>query len=317
MGALAFPLVVGCAPRDRDTFGDGGSGGTSGGSGGAANGGAANGGAAGTAGSGNGGSQTGGTGATGGDGGTGGAGATGGGGSGGTAGAGAATGGLGAVCKANGDCSTGLTCELNGYRDGVCTRACTVDADCSEAETVCLDGKCRERCAFGSGPKCEQRNDMICAPTTDGSGASATACVQICQVDADCAAGYCDPFGRCAAAPWSGPALGEACSVSQGACNCIGFNGPDPNVGFCSAFCRIGASEHSTCGQAPTGDLTAVCAFLTDASSGAGDLGLCGKTCRCDDECPRDTVCVDFGLPQAANGVCVPDDGNQQHIACQ
>ncbi len=312
LGVLAFPLALGCAPRDRETFENGGSGGDSG-SAGATNGGSAgstNGGNAGTAGDGGNGA-TGGT-SSGGSGGTGGissAGASAGG-TGGMPGAG-----LGAVCKSTADCPTGLSCGLHGFRDGVCTTDCSSSSDCPGADSACVNGQCFLKCDYGPQAKCGGRLDTVCGPTQDASGANITACIQICQVDADCVNGYCDPYGSCIATPFPGPKLGEACSVSQMACNCINADSTSDN-GFCSAFCRTGADGNSTCEQAPSGDLTSVCIFATNEMQGVGDLGYCGKTCKCDGECPRDTVCTDVGLPQAQNGACVPDNGSQQNIPC-
>jgi len=205
-------------------------------------------------------------GATGGTGGTGGS-SAGAGGSSGATGSGA----LGASCASDGDCASGLTCvtETSGALDvgspagGLCTLACTADAECTalaagaycvafdEAQTITY---CLEGCTTGMAgePKCNGRTDVACgllglllgttACTTSDDcamtelcatgeampvcGEIVTGCVPNCGGDFDCAAGdFCDfSTGLCVPNAPPGDPIGTPCD-------------PDATTNPCNGFC--------------------------------------------------------------------------------
>jgi hypothetical protein len=262
-----------------NTAGAGGSG--PGGSTGSAGAGMTGGAPPGTGGMGAGGSRAG-AGGTGGRAGAGGAGGSGGGvaGSGGAGGApGTST--LGAACKANTDCSAGLSClkssdnisaaAIGGPGNGLCTLDCTANQNaCGPVGGICaaIDvtpadvitrALCFESCAIGPTrplppvAKCHGREDVVCRPFN--AAETVFGCFPLCVTDADCGTRKCEAAsGMCVDVPQTGKTVGSACTsagdtLSSTECAggvCLPIEAvPDGGTapGICSSLCSLGSTR--------------------------------------------------------------------------
>lgn len=280
------------------------------------------------------------------------------GGTGGRPGAGASR--IGRTCLRDVDCGgQGLTCLLpssdalggGGPAGGYCVADCSDDPEaCSklDANSVCVrfssdagstggPSYCLEACTVGqtaaAASKCHQREDVAC-DDTGGSVPGDGFCRPTCRGDFDCGTRKCDlGSGFCVdAADITGTLpIGAPCDPSPpeecaGACFALTDKGAD-GPGMCAALCTLGTFG---CGLDPNStDLpNAACLFgLTDADPGVGDLGLCGKLCDCDADCPAEgRACRPWTDPADAEasgfkGYCggkVDANGDPTvHIACE
>jgi hypothetical protein len=241
-------------------------------------------------------------------------------------------------------CLTNDAFAGSGPPGGLCTMRCTTDGQCLELDDdlycvqftdttrVCLEG-----CTTGSAgePKCHQRDDFACSllgvipgsvvcdssddcqagelcDATGVCGKIVTSCLPTCGGNFDCGPGQFCSFasGFCLNQQPGGLPLGSACTESD----------PDPCNGFCtegecSALCTITTLPFG-CGWNGQGVAEAACLFTTFLSppgdAGIGDVGLCGKLCDCNAECPlAGEYCVDEseGLVLdvwGRNGYCRP-----------
>jgi hypothetical protein len=307
----------------------------------------------------------GGTGATGATGATGGSGATG--------GTGGGSSRLGRACAADAECGDGLQCVKadSGLFDGEGPAKGYCSTDCSSEETICAQfavsgstpvcvgmesgsAYCFEGCSFGpdsltqfDNDKCHGRQEVACAPLTDGAGTfTSAACLPQCNSDTDCGGGlHCNPkTGGCTTTVVTGAALGSTCiqptadSGTTDPCRgtCIGFvhqSGQDPFTYMCAENCTLGAQN--SCGWAGqgTGPSPAACLFvstliLDNGGAGFGDRGSCGQLCNDNCDCSNpDLVCTAWtGAAEGnkgffqKNGYCSDplqeDGGMDPGIAC-
>jgi hypothetical protein len=203
-----------------------------------------------------------------------------------------------------------------GPPNGMCV------ADCSTDPTVCgkLDPSatcvgfsdtpvvayCLQRCVIGTPPtgdeKCHKRLDTACFQGTSASGAGF--CSPQCRNDADCGARKCDlASGLCMDAKdlIGTLAIGSPCDAGlpkdpcRGFCLPLNFNDAGTGPGMCTGFCPLGSLG---CGSDPASP-TAACLFAyTSADEKAGDLGICGQLCDCNDECKTEgRACRPFTDP--------------------
>lgn len=261
---------------------------------------------------------------------------------------------IGRACARDIDCggsavcltSTSTTLGGGGPPNGYCAVDCSADVNACAAvdpNAVCVrfatgasaPAFCLEGCTVGRQVqppvKCHDRPDVAC----DDTGAPSPGegfCRPTCRNDADCGVRRCDlASGFCVSEPLPAGALaiGSPCDPSAATEQCAGVclalteetNGP----GMCAGLCTLGAvgCGAPSSGGAPPG---AACLFpLTEAEPDVGDLGICGKLCNCDDECPAyQRVCRPFSPADADAagflGYCggaVDANGNPtEHLAC-
>jgi hypothetical protein len=156
---------------------------------------------------------------------------------------------LGATCASNDDCAAGMYCPAASNLEGLCTKDCTGDGDCSSLtrDSYCGAGRCYRICksaadcpgahcsSSGSQPRClpgpaglsgpctensQCLPGLFCAGPPEGIGG----CTLPCAADAECSGyqagsnNYCIS-GRCAASCTASECGAEA--------ECI------PNPGYC------------------------------------------------------------------------------------
>jgi len=253
-----------------------------------------------------------------------------------------------------------------GPAGGLCSRICESEEDCGNTaycvpfEEDATSGYCIEACQTGSAgePKCHQRSNLACGllgliPTSTacmsrvdcGSGQLCDAqagtcgdiipgCVPTCAGDFECEAGqYCSfATGLCTNGSASGLDIGELCDPSAATDPCSGFcsaTNEEGTEGTCSALCTLSPSLVG-CGWSGEGSADAACLFSTllspEGDAGAGDVGLCGALCDCNDDCNAESDrCLDetggdvlslFGR----NGYCRPlasGETESDSIACE
>ena len=215
---------------------------------------------------------------------------------------------LGATCGADADCGAGLTCltmdggKLGGASPagGLCTLACTADADCDplEAGAGCVNfgtmtapaAYCLQTCTQGEpqdvNSKCNGRPDVACTALSD----TATFCLPLCRADAECGAGsYCDPgTGLCSKTKPSGLPVGSACDPNAATDPCEGYcittsaMGVMPETGNCVQVCSAGLPCMYSHDAAPKPG--GFCLPGTQ-TGGTLDLGVCEPTCACTGDC--------------------------------
>jgi hypothetical protein len=187
----------------------------------------------------------------------------------------------------------------------------------------CLEGcetgmlgvpKCQERPDFACGllaladttTACTTSDDcgdaQICNEDTGVCGDTVTGCVPMCGGDYDCQTGqYCDFLsGMCLAGEETGLAIGAACDPSATTDPCAGFCqfvDEAGTAGVCAGFCTVNAQALG-CGWSGTGAADAACLYGTRLSPpddlAAGDLGICGALCDCNDDCAVSLMrCID------------------------
>ncbi len=224
-----------------------------------------------------------------------------------------------AICRANAchprcgddlDCRAGRICDRllgaciepgPGAADALCADA----ADC--AAGLCLDGRCRARCAAGCGADVcvELGRDGLCL--TPGPAAAGAPCD---RHDA-CATGLC--LGRRCARRCDETACppGTACAPVAGDAWCVGRCAAAAD---CEAdeVCAVGSDGAGVCVVAPdpptVGEPCAddgACGADAAACVAGPDGQRCRAPCRQTADCPADRVCA----PRAAAdglGACVP-----------
>ena len=260
---------------------------------------------------------------------------------------------LGTVCTVDGDCGTGLTCVTAGGgkfggagpSQGLCTAACTSDADCAAIETGagCVNmgttatpaPYCLEACVQGDPAdpaKCQGRFDLACRDLADPTVSTATDpfCVPRCRADSECGAGlYCSPrSGLCSKTKPTGDAAGTPCDANATTNNCAGIcvGFPDSTgkvfTGYCADLCS-GELPCGFVGTTPNG----LCLGALSQKFGEFDEGFCEPTCTCSGDCKfPDHICrgwlstestleTDLGSP----GLCFPPqkDGSVELTACE
>lgn len=214
---------------------------------------------------------------------------------------------VGAACKADWACASGVCIEAtgdsgaSGWTGGMCTAFCP-DGACPEGSSCrLLDGQryCLPTC--GAGGAC--RNGYVCNPAI-------AQCLPDCRDGWSCATGYtCGNDGICALdAPPPLP-LGAACAAdwecATGVCLPAGDGGSTgwPG-GLCTAFCPDGTCpQGSSCFMAGLQRVcVASCADSTSCRQGYAcypGLRQCLPDCRAGFSCRPGTHC-------APDGACVP-----------
>ena len=253
---------------------------------------------------------------------------------------------LGIPCGADADCGTGLVCLTsdggklggNSPSNGLCTSACTSDADCDGAGCVNFGtaaapaGYCLQTCEQGEpadlNAKCQGRPDMACAALSD----TATFCVPLCRADAECGTGlFCDPgSGLCSKTKPSGLPVGSACDPAATTNLCEGFcittsdMGVTPATGTCVQFCsgELPCMYSTGTTPAPGG----LCIGALSDTFGSLDLGICRPNCACTSDCkfPGDmcrawsTNATEQQLKTAlgADGLCYPNVTDSVALDC-
>jgi hypothetical protein len=187
----------------------------------------------------------------------------------------------GVGCSADEDCSVGLHCETD-QPDGLCTRACTENADCG-AVGACHDGRCHLRCNVRAifNP-C--RDKYVCRLDVDHGVCVADCNHKSCSQDGwtcDAGSGLClDPNSGGLAAP---------CGVDVGGCD----NTPNGHcvklVTFGDGFCTIPCSPFTK--PCPLEIEGALCTLPPHVAP------FCAFTCDPDaPSCPdAEMKCVDAG----------------------
>jgi hypothetical protein len=288
------------------------------------------------------------------------------GGSGGAAGTGAGTGGavgrggtggaapattslLGSMCTSDLDCGDGMTCLLpsgtsfvtGGPGGGMCTLACTTDAQCAAIETgagcIPVDASgtnnfCFESCTTGDPTevtaKCQGRADFLCEDLSAAQDGSAPFCIPWCQVDAECGTGFfCSPkSGLCEKTKPTGEPVGTPCNPTAATDPCLGTcltttaAGVTPVKGICGQVCA-GETECMFNGTKPGG----FCAFL-QANTGFLDPGICEEGCSCDADCPlpgdvcqawqTDATSQQLKAAIGTAGICFPNANGSTELTC-
>ena len=259
------------------------------------------------------------------DGGTGGGSGTGGGGgaAGGGAGGGTALHVLGDPCVVNGDCLTN-NCQAFGFPGGICTKACTTQADCPVASecsrnpagggNICLPdctapGTAPANCRTGY--VCEKfqasiNNLPVCFPgcasalscvggpvTCDGRGFCCGSAGAACCNNSACDTGFtCDAATHyCKTIAATGRATGEACTADT---NCAG-NLCILEIASSPPLCTVSCFTAGYCSAACTTLATGcpeggICTAYTVAAGGK----RCASTCTWDGgqgDCRANYVC--------------------------
>jgi hypothetical protein len=198
----------------------------------------------------------------------------------------------------------------------------------------CIEGCKFGEVMLGETPKCHNRPEFACNSLFGDTGESCTTdaecqagepclggtcvalipgCMPSCRGDIDCAKDwYCDQSrtlggaggGVCRKTKPTGKGLGEPCTVPGD----DEPNEPDECQGFCSPDAATGNAGHCTtncgllneCGWNPTTQkFDGLCMYGTTLleDEDLGDIGFCGLTCNCTDECNDDRlVCtVQYG----------------------
>jgi hypothetical protein len=230
---------------------------------------------------------------------------------------------FGTPCIKTLDCGPGLVCVTSssntyggGMPNGLCTLDCSADilspvdtaSVCARISdtAVCAQASptkafCTEGCTFGSGvdpsDKCHGRKDMAC--TTDALGTSF--CRTVCRGDFDCGGRICDlASGLCkdSLPSYRKLPIGTKCDPGAAPDPCEGVcieldDGSGPTgIGFCSGYCRLGATPN--CGASPSSSAppTASCLYGGEDTPDLGDVAICAPLCDCNDDCAsRDFIC--------------------------
>ena len=215
---------------------------------------------------------------------------------------------VGAACRSDGDCISGLDCltpgggalNLSGPAGGYCTSTCGNDAACQSidpgSECVGFAGAniCVRTCASRATPrgvsKCLDRSDVVCVSVAalgdepPGAGPQRGVCLPSCQSDAQCGPGlFCDlGNGLCTSERPAGDPVGSVCAGAESCASglCVTLPG---FAGFCSGFCRFGGPGCGFDGsEASPG---AGCALAQVPNEGVGDRGLCLELCQSASDC--------------------------------
>lgn len=157
-----------------------------------------------------------------------------------------------------------------GVATEVGTTACTTIEDCAVGQ-VCIAA--------------EEDGPTLCSPVV-------SACTPSCGGDFECASGqYCDlGIGMCLPGSASGEPIGAPCDPAAEVDPCSGFCiAVSETEGMCSGGCSFNTTL-SGCGfDGSTTPAEAIClfspAYVDTADVGAGDSGLCGPLCDCNDDC--------------------------------
>ncbi len=223
---------------------------------------------------------------------------------------------VGAACRSDADCGTGLGCitaagrELagSGPAGGYCSAACRSDAACQSldpaSQCIGLAGQnvcartCESRAPKAGVSKCLGRTDLMCVSVAarrqepPGAGPQPGLCVPACQSDAQCGPGlFCNlASGLCDSVRPSGDPLGSPCTGPDSCAGgvCLPLNGFES---VCSAFCRFGGPG---CGfDASAAQPGAVCAFTQVPDEAVGDRGLCLALCQTALDCHETgAICI-------------------------
>lgn len=275
----------------------------------------------------------------------------------GTGGRPGATSRIGGKCLRDADCGgQGLVCMTADSSDlggggppgGLCVADCAGEPEACQRldpNSVCVrftssmtgPAYCLEGCTVGAtasaSAKCHDRQDMAC----DDSGGSTPGdgfCRPTCRNDDDCPDRKCDlSSGFCVdASEITGTLpIGSPCDpdADPDPCNglCLPLEEGENPPGMCGALCSLG---NVGCGiDVNATELPNVaCLFAATTADDAdlGDLGLCGRLCNCDDDCPAyQRVCRPWPNPadeeaSGFKGYCggaVDVNGDPtEHIAC-
>jgi len=178
-------------------------------------------------------------------------------------------------------CCDGLSCVDNGHHGQQCQIKCQSNADCTDTG-CCTDPNevgvniCSPKAACDS--PCKKLGDTNCTQNTlsalsnccngdciQGDNPSFKGCRPLCNTNADCSTGCCEPFsnggGFCVDASFcTCPAIGAACGPNLPDCCAGSACGGDGKGGFvCYQSCNSKADCPSQCCSTLTGSDTNVC----------------------------------------------------------
>jgi len=196
---------------------------------------------------------------------------------------------LGGACQSDIDCSAGLYCDA-ALPDGLCTKACSEDAQCGGPRWACLGGRCLSTCNERAIVN-PCRDKYVCR--VDGTR---SLCVVDCRVQ-PCGDGWiCDASSGLCVDPTAG-SVGAACGANIG--NCDGTpNGVCISVStFGKGFCTVPCSPFTK--PCPLQLKNAQCLL------GPAQAPYCGFVCDPDAPvCPHPEMsCVPLG---GDLDVCLP-----------
>ncbi|MFA6034945.1 MAG: hypothetical protein WC889_18740 [Myxococcota bacterium] len=235
---------------------------------------------------------------------------------------------FGTACADDTACTTGLKCQKGaGYAGGMCTLACTKEADCAKVGAKwCLDGACQRDCtdttgegqdmlcnrAFqtcrtpaGKGPVCTSRADRgnvgggcrrnaDCSPglmCITGNGWTDGYCTARCVNDSDCGdttLAYCKDGRYC----------GRLCTTYTGRYGYLCQEDPgdimNPKRSIAATVPNLGGA----CTTVSTEAINLDCQALLDCYN-TGPASLCTRACS------KDAECLGYGLcDSAATKLC-------------
>lgn len=242
--------------------------------------------------------------------------------------------GVGQVCFASSECSSGL-CVGNGGNSGLCTQSCGSGSACPSGK-ACVQlqsgkGACLDAGSTKIGDACSKSSD--CADGMCVASAGKYVCTKACSKTSDCPTTYdCYSLSSGAGGCFKGPSKQPDGGKCQGStdCNsglCVGDAGADgacvqPCAG--DSQCQNGYTCSSLSGGGgfceKLGDkaLGDACGKDTDCASGdcvgLGGKFVCVATCTAPVDCPCGFECTTFqsGSKYCAAGkklACVADGG--------
>lgn len=221
-------------------------------------------------------------------------------------------GGVGAACKTDKNCASGLGCANEPFPDGYCTQ------DCSASE--CGDGQV---CTFVAGQSfclkpCESTVDC-----RDGYQCHNGVCTLRCDVENNCGTGMQCVDGECK--PFDGDPLGAACTDDMTCASRVCLNGAC--VGGCDkdAACADGetcalnpipatgaaASYRLACvPRRGAGANAAACESDAECDRGSCQLGVCVEICTTTPDCHGEGLaCADMTAWAPATDATLPFKG--------
>jgi hypothetical protein len=160
---------------------------------------------------------------------------------------------------------TDIACSLLGLND--------TDVECTTADD------------------CE--DTQFCNEDTGFCGDTVTGCLPLCGGVFDCESGQSCDFlsGFCVPGEAEGLPIGAECDPAATTDPCLGFcqvQDAEGTEGSCAGFCSLNP-DLIGCGWSGTGTAEAACLYGTRLSPPddlqAGDLGICGALCDCNDDC--------------------------------
>lgn len=142
---------------------------------------------------------------------------------------------MGAACSADTDCSAGLLCDTS-MPDGLCTKACSTDAQCGSSRFGCQESRCRPRCNTRA-PASDCRAKYVCQLL-----AGESFCQPNCTVSGVCKTGLsCDKKSGHCLNP-KGGTIGAACGVGVADCSGTANGVCLAIISMTKAYCTVPCS---------------------------------------------------------------------------